>query len=121
MECWVNNLFKSCHMTLGTGDLFARDSLKCFHNLQHRHPLACTQVVDLYSMECWVNNLFKSCHMTLGNIHYVNIISASSSIFGVKVASVNKQLIPSPNSYLGDIRHKIIWCSLWVLSNHSRR
>ena len=42
------------------GDLFARDSLKCFHNLQHRHPLACAQVVDLYSMECWVNNLEKN-------------------------------------------------------------
>ena len=36
--------------------------------------------------------LFKSCNMTLGNVHDMNVISAPSTIFGVKISSIDEQL-----------------------------
>ena len=64
---------------------------------------------------------FKCCQVSSRQIHNVNIVTHSGSVWGVVVISIHRQPVPAPLRDFGDVGNKIIRYTLRLLANTARR
>mmetsp|Transcript_16370 Transcript_16370/g.35376 ORF Transcript_16370/g.35376 Transcript_16370/m.35376 type:complete len:280 (+) Transcript_16370:293-1132(+) len=59
--------------------------------------------------------------MSICQVHYMQIVSNSSSVRSVVVISKHHHVRPATNSHLCNEWHQIVWDTTWVLSHFARR
>ena len=81
--------------------------------------MTCAEVVDHESGA--LLKLPYGCNMSLGEIYHMDIVSYSCTVRSVVIISENMDSITLADGNLCDIRYKIVWDALWILTDKSRR